>query len=347
MVIAHRFLVARPSPRHITPRYPTPKPSNEVADPAAICEELARSLRAGRSPISAIDECDNLALPPGNTLSHRVEIALSTERDADRRLLLAVLATLAQSGGAGAETLDRCAMRLRTRAEDRREQRVASAPARLSALVLTVLPLGVLALLLTTSSAVRHHVVSQFGAVTLSIGLGCNAAGWRWMRRVINRPIGGREVAALGDLAEVLEATTLLVRAGISPRVAVVSSARHHGGTLTEHLTEFGWRLEHGWLTADALAGLGDRIGPRSRRLIDGLVRAERYGTPLAPVLDRMVDDIDDLRRELAARRTKTLPIRLSAPLVVCTLPSFVLLAVIPAIGTALAGLGSGPLSNI
>lgn len=344
-VVAHRLLVARPIARRPCPE--PISPTRQRSDPVNTCEELARALRAGRSPLMAVDETTGLDLPEGPTLNERIESALATTDDPDRRLLLSVLATVANGGGAAAETLDRCALRLRTRAEERREQRLASAPARLSAAVLTTVPIGVLALLAATSSGVRDHLLSGIGVVGLVVGLALNIAGWRWMRRSITKPAGGNQMAMLTELADVLESTTLSVRAGITPRVAVLSASQHAGERLAPHLTEFGWRLEHGWLTADALAGLGDRIGPTGRRLIDGLVRAERYGSPLAPVLDRMVDDIDSIRREIATRRTRTLPVRLAAPLVLCTLPSFALLAIVPAIGAALAGLGSGPLGNI
>jgi Flp pilus assembly protein TadB len=344
-VVAHRLLVARPAARR--PCDETAPPTHERIDPVSTCEELARALRAGHSPLAAIDEASGLDLPEAPTLIERIERALAATDDSDQRLLLSVLATVAHSGGAGAETLDRCALRLRTRAEERREQRLASAPARLSALVLTIVPVGVLALLAATSAGVRDHLVSSVGAFGLVVGLMLNVAGWRWMRRTITRSVGGGQMAMLTELADVLESTTLSVRAGITPRVAVLGSALHAGERLAPHLTEFGWRLEHGWLTADALAGLGDRIGPTGRRLIDGLVRAERYGSPLAPVLDRMVDDIDSLRREIATKRNRTLPVRLAPPLVLCTLPSFALLAIVPAVGAALAGLGSGPLGDI
>ena len=50
------------------------------------------------------------------------------------------------------------------------------------------------------------------------------------------------------------------------------------------------------------------------------------------PVLDRLADDIRAERRRRAERQARTLPIKLAFPLVVCTLPSFVLLAIVPAL---------------
>lgn len=341
-IAAHRLLVARPEPRR--PWRPTNRHTRtERRDPAHECDEIARALRSGASLATTMHHLGISTQGDEGTLADHVARAIPDEDDADRVLMLRVVATIAVQGGSGAEALDRCASRLRARADDRRERRLAAAPARLSAAVMTVLPFGVLALLAATSTSVRSHLGRPAGAIAVGVGIALNVAGWRWMRRII----ADRGDSDLAIFAEVLESVTLHVRAGLTVRSALLTTLHHVDGLMKEHLTEFGWRIEHGWLTADALAELGERIGPDARQLVDGVIRAERYGSALAPVLDRMVDDIDRVRREASLRRTRTLPVRLSAPLVVCTLPSFVLLAVLPAIGAAIAGLGTGPLSNI
>ena len=67
---------------------------------------------------------------------------------------------------------------------------------------------------------------------------------------------------------------------------------------------------------------------------------AVRYGLPLAPVLDRLIDEARAERRRHAAEAARRLPVALSFPLVVCSLPSFVLLAIVPAVLGAVASLG-------
>ncbi len=71
---------------------------------------------------------------------------------------------------------------------------------------------------------------------------------------------------------------------------------------------------------------------------------AVRDGLPLAPVLDRLTDEAVDARRRHGEAAARRLPVRLSFPLVVCTLPSFVLLAIAPAVLRAISSLqGSTP----
>ncbi|MET0662023.1 MAG: type II secretion system F family protein, partial [Ilumatobacteraceae bacterium] len=100
-----------------------------------------------------------------------------------------VIAVSATVGGASAAPLDRAAAALRLRAVDDEERRAHSAQARLSAHVLTVIPVGMLVLLVTTDPDVRGVVGEPAGAACVAIGLLLNATGWLWMRHTIgHRP---------------------------------------------------------------------------------------------------------------------------------------------------------------
>lgn len=73
--------------------------------------------------------------------------------------------------------------------------------------------------------------------------------------------------------------------------------------------------------------------------LADSFAAADRYGQPLAPVLERLADEARQHRRRQADTLARQLPVRMSLPLVLCTLPSFVLLAVVPLLLAALSSL--------
>jgi Flp pilus assembly protein TadB len=168
------------------------------------CDSLARSLRAGttlRSALTSIEPTDPVlavrsqavrqALGRGATVSTAVAglgaDAASRPRRQSSHLALAaaVLATSGSIGGPTAASLDRLAGALRLRVADGQERAAHSAQARLSAHVLTFVPLGLLTLLAATDSDVRAVLSQPTGFALVSIGLALNLAGWWWMRCIV------------------------------------------------------------------------------------------------------------------------------------------------------------------
>jgi tight adherence protein C len=145
-----------------------------------------------------------------------------------------------------------------------------------------------------------------------------------------------RLAAAFPDAVEVI---VVAVRAGHSPTDAVRAAATMSDPCLVPAFAAFEHRLARGASFADALAELGTVVGSSARPIVDVIATADRYGLPLAPALDRVVDEARAERRRHAAHATRRLPVALSFPLVTCSLPAFVLLAVVPAVLGAVASL--------
>jgi tight adherence protein C len=155
------------------------------------------------------------------------------------------------------------------------------------------------------------------------------------------RPRAARRATAARQAAfpDAIEFVALAIRAGHTPRAAVQHAARYVDASLEPAFAEFEHRCARGASFADALAAFADAIDGDARMIVDALAAADRYGLPIAPVLDRLVDDARDHRRRRAEEAARRLPISMAFPLVVCTLPSFVLLAVVPAVLGAVVAL--------
>jgi tight adherence protein B len=166
-------------------------------DVAAWCDEVSRIVRSGASLATALRSAtpapalSHVVAPIGLALDRGDSIAGATRRvvsgDSGVDLALAVVRACAELGGPAALPLDRTASTLRGRAADLAERQVHSAQARLSAVVLTLLPGAALTLLVATSEATRTAVTAPSGVVCLGAGAGLNATGWWWMRRIIGR----------------------------------------------------------------------------------------------------------------------------------------------------------------
>lgn len=141
-------------------------------------------------------------------------------------------------------------------------------------------------------------------------------------------------------LPEAMELLVLSVRAGLTPFQAVGDLATFDEPAVGDAFAEVVRRTQRGQPFADALTALPDQLGTRAGGLADVIATSDRHGLPIGPVLDQLAAEIRSSRRRLDQADARKLPVRLAFPLVVCTLPSFVLLAIAPAVIAALSSLG-------
>ncbi|HET9548073.1 MAG TPA: type II secretion system F family protein [Desertimonas sp.] len=196
-----RVLVAgecRRSRRSLGRRRPTSAPT---ADEVAVwCEFVARELRSGSSLPSAIaagGSTDSTMVRLIGPVVHGVRrgeslvVALDAA-DVDPAsaagLAFTVLRSCARFGGPAAVPLERAAATLRARDAVAAEQQAQSAQARLSARVLTLVPVALLVILTATDAKVRGALTTPAGATAVVLGGVFNGAGALWMRRIIGRP---------------------------------------------------------------------------------------------------------------------------------------------------------------
>lgn len=103
----------------------------------------------------------------------------------DVALAVQALACAAAFGGPAAATLDASAAVLRERADVAADIHAQSAQARLSARVLTVVPVGFALWSAVASPRTRAILGSPIGLVSVAVGASLNVAGWWWMRRIV------------------------------------------------------------------------------------------------------------------------------------------------------------------
>ena len=149
-----------------------------------------------------------------------------------------------------------------------------------------------------------------------------------------------RRLARVGRAApDAIELVILTIHAGLSPvqavreLVAVVPADVRPGFGAVVH------RLDRGEPFAQAVRALPEHLGNGMVAFADVIAGADRYGVPIGPVLESLAAEVRAARRRLDEADARRLPIRLSFPLVLCTLPSFVLLAIAPAVIAAFSSL--------
>ncbi len=157
------------------------------------------------------------------------------------------------------------------------------------------------------------------------------------VRRLVATRATQRAVdAALPDAIELL---VLVIHAGLTPHQAIDVLTLRAPVAVRPAFAAVRHRIARGAPLADALDALPDTLGPAATAVADTLAMSERHGNPIAHTLEQLALDVRERRRRRAEAEARKLPIRMSLPLVACTLPSFVLIAIVPAVLAALASL--------
>jgi tight adherence protein B len=158
------------------------------------------------------------------------------------------------------------------------------------------------------------------------------------MGRVARRRAHARRLAIRSDAAPaVLDLLGAALLAGLNPHKAVIRVAERAPEALQEDLSLAAAVLRLGGTPAAALRAAADRSGlDELRAAAAALEAAERWGAPPAEALAARAEALRGRARLAAEAEAGRAAVRLAFPLVLCFLPAFVLLTVVPTIAGAL-----------
>ncbi len=162
------------------------------------------------------------------------------------------------------------------------------------------------------------------------------AAWWlpRWWAHRGRRRV---EAAIADELPDALDLLTLAVEAGCNLHLALELVSPLAGRAIGGPLADVQARVARG----DALGVALDALRPVAalRGLAGCLVDAERFGSPLIEPLQRLAAEARATRRRRAEEAARRLSVTLLFPLVLCVLPAFGLLTVVPVLAGSLESL--------
>jgi tight adherence protein C len=162
------------------------------------------------------------------------------------------------------------------------------------------------------------------------------AVGWAARRRAATRRLASRAEAA----PVVLDLLGAALLAGLNPHKAVLRVAERAPEALQEDLSLAAAVLRLGGTPAAALRAAADRSGlDELRAAAAALEAAERWGAPPAEALAARAEALRGRARLQAEAEAGRAAVRLAFPLVLCFLPAFVLLTVVPTVAGALRAL--------
>ena len=140
------------------------------------------------------------------------------------------------------------------------------------------------------------------------------------------------------SIPELVDLFRLAVGAGLSVHQVVDVVEPHAPEVFSPTLVEVRRRVSLGQRLGDALDAF-DELGEPVRPLASALRASAFDGVALGPALERVAADARMQRRRWAEINARKLPVQLLFPLVVCILPAFGLLAIVPLVVSSLSSL--------
>lgn len=147
-----------------------------------------------------------------------------------------------------------------------------------------------------------------------------------------------REHEIIEGLPDVIDLFRLAAGAGLTVGHAVDAVSARIDGLYGDALAEVARQVRLGVGLTDALdvlSALGDPVRPFHLSLVSSV----RDGARLAGPLERVAAEARDVRLRAAEERARRLPVQLLFPLVLCILPAFGLLTVVPLLAGTLRSL--------
>lgn len=162
-----------------------------------------------------------------------------------------------------------------------------------------------------------------------------------WVHSMLRRRRKARHNAAQvsAGLADVIDLFAVALLSGNTVAEATAQVCAWSDGEFADAFAWCGRRVATGSALSDVLESLPARLGPQTRPLIAALVATERYGAPVATNLAQLAAETRSDRRRQAEASARRLPVELLFPLVVCVLPAFLLVTVVPVIIETMANL--------
>jgi len=355
LLARQRFARTRPAVTiKSTAKKSTPIARSESWSLADCLESLARSSRHNCTATDAL-----LALPTHvpdvirnvvqalrsqhSVISALETVALRSTHDDDHTTLWLLQAALVH-GFFIPQALDRGAVVLREVATARDELSVASAQSRLSARILTFIPIALAVFAAIVSEDARGTMFGTAnGFVVLCVGVGLSWLGWRWIRRIISRVTA--DPLDHAALIAVIDAFAVSLRAGLTISQSFERVADIAPVSTRIQCQAVARSLHHGASLSEAITPLRAVFGSRSAVFLDMVLSADSDGLPLVNLIDRLSEEARRQRQRDTDIRIRQVPARLTFPLVFCILPSFIVLTMFPIVSSTFSSLHL-PLSN-
>jgi tight adherence protein C len=158
-------------------------------------------------------------------------------------------------------------------------------------------------------------------------------AGGRFSSWWVRRSIKKRQDQIERSLPSALDLIVVCMEAGLSFDSGLAKVVEKTKGALADECERVLQEMQMGKQRRDALRDMAKRAGVRDMSaLVAAIVQADQMGMSLAPVLRAQADDLRTKRRQRAEEQAQKAAVKMLFPLILCILPSSMLVLLGPGI---------------
>jgi tight adherence protein C len=142
-----------------------------------------------------------------------------------------------------------------------------------------------------------------------------------------------RQEAMRADAADVIDQLTICVEAGLGFDAALNRVATTSSGPLADELRHTTSDIQAGVPRAQALRALSDRTQIEEiRQVVSALLQAQKHGVPMAETLRVQSAEMRLKRKQRTEEKAAKVAVKLIFPIIVCFLPVFLIVTMVPAL---------------
>lgn len=149
---------------------------------------------------------------------------------------------------------------------------------------------------------------------------------------VISARATERQREILFALPDTLDQMTICMEAGLAFEAAMARASHSNSGPLAQEIVHTLQEVQVGVGRREALTALANRSSVADlRHFVSAVLQAERYGVPIAGVLNDQASELRLRRRQRAEEAARKLPLKLIFPLMLFIMPPLFIIVVGPA----------------
>lgn len=157
---------------------------------------------------------------------------------------------------------------------------------------------------------------------------------------LLTNTIQKRGEAIEGALPDAVEMLTMCVEAGLTFQQSLGKVSKNQNSVISTEFARVMSEIQIGEARSDALEAMAERLNhPDVKKFVSAMHQVDRLGIPISTVLKEQVKELRGKARDRAREKAQKVPVKILGPVMLCFLPSVLIIVIGPVILQVLAKL--------